>query len=195
MEKLNLEKEGQLSGPIGKISRKKFTFDATQTLAVLRTIAKKRDAKLRTKVLKAYEDRIKKPPKEKPPTETAPVLSFRSSLPIRITPKALDAIKELKDKGATKVLFPHGLKEKSKVRILTKDDKTVDDYTGVVRTEVQTDPTKMSISDVGLFVDVSDDNPKVLEFIIRTPCPPAILRSSKMNDQGGLTHQLKMSLR
>ena len=190
MEKVTLEKEVTLSSVNKMTSKDRFTFDATPTLNALRAIAKKRDAKLNMKVLKIFEDQLKNPPKEQPIVVAAPAASFKSSLPIRVTPKARDLIANLKKDGVTAIRLPKVFRENSKITIIKNNKET---SIGVMRAEVESDLTKMCISDVGLFIDVCSDNPEMLDFILKTPGLPGVLRSSKLNDQGGLMHQLKMS--
>jgi len=176
------------------IQPRRLAFDAINTLIALRTLAKKRDPELRATTLKAYNEYLKRPPKAQPVPIAAPSLSFKSSLPIRVTEGAQKRIRQLKLDGATKVLFPPFMKGEAKVMYLDKNGK--EQLLGVMRTgtvQVETDPMKMDISHVGLSVGVLESNKNLLEFIVKAPGLPAILRSRKLNDQGGLTHQLRIS--
>jgi len=197
MGKVSSSKEGRkvvnTAAPLQKQS-KRFAFDASKTLDALRSFAIKRDRKLRDESIKAYKDLLKNPPKTVQVFNEVTNLSFKSSLPVRVTKEAQDIIRQLKLDGATKILFPPIKQSESKVMYLDKDGK--EQLLGIMRTgtiQVETDPKKTGISNVGLFIKVMGDDKKLLEFIIRAPKLPAILRSSKLFNQGGLTYQLRMT--
>jgi hypothetical protein len=169
--------------------------DVTKTLEALKTISKKRDPKLRKEILATLSKQTKKLQKvnQKIFHKTGPF--FNSSIPLNVTPEALEIIQQYKHSSNEVIEFPKNLIDGGEVVCINNSTKPATKRViGIFRKlYIETNEMKMDISNMGFFIQTLESDHKLLEFIIKVPSLPGILHSQKFNDQGGLTHQLRIS--
>lgn len=132
----------------------------------------------------------------KPPAATAPPASdgFVASLPVRATEGARARIRQLKAAGIVQVKFPADVSSGSQVIGVTSGGGTsVVGFLKTGRPEVETDPEKATLENVGLLVRLDPSSKTLLEFVVRVPALPKALRSRSSLDQGGLRRNLTLS--
>lgn len=124
----------------------------------------------------------------------SPSCGFVASLPIRTTEGARARIRQLKAEGIVQVRFPADVSAGAQVvGVKSQGGTSVIGLLKIGRPELETDPEKATLENVGLLVRLDPNSKTLLEFVVRAPALPKAVRSRSCLDQGGLRRNLTLS--
>jgi hypothetical protein len=169
------------------------SFDAAATLKALKASLKKRDSSFKKAKVAPTFLKATVPSKLGPSSRVLPGYSFRSSIPLIVEPEARLWLSEKSSvHKATGIVFKKSSDKRSIGVYLVGGGR--EEAIGSLRVEMERDVQKQDPLHLGLIVRM-DKSKKSIDFAIHVPRTPAVLRSPEQSDQGGLTHQLKISTR